>query len=90
MPGPVPGIHVFPNVRLYVDGRDKPGHDALGWYLILYSRLGLWVPALRSLGARLAGTTTGRNFANRSRGEIEFGGDGRVGVEVIDDGHASR
>jgi hypothetical protein len=31
MPGPVPGIHVMLS-RVYkdVDGRDKPGHDALG------------------------------------------------------------
>jgi hypothetical protein len=28
MPGLVPGIHVFGNVRKKdVDGRDKPGHD---------------------------------------------------------------
>jgi hypothetical protein len=27
MPGLVPGIHVFPRMRLGVDGRDKPGHD---------------------------------------------------------------
>jgi hypothetical protein len=29
MPGPVPGIHVFPGASEDVDGRDKPGHDAL-------------------------------------------------------------
>jgi hypothetical protein len=27
MPGLVPGIHVFSNVRKDVDGRDKHGHD---------------------------------------------------------------
>ena len=28
MPGPVPGIHAFLDVRKKdVDGRDKPGHD---------------------------------------------------------------
>ncbi|TCU73551.1 hypothetical protein EDE08_104425 [Bradyrhizobium sp. R2.2-H] len=29
MPGLVPGIHVLCAARKYVDGRDKPGHDAL-------------------------------------------------------------
>jgi hypothetical protein len=30
MPGLVPGIHVFTlDVKEDVDGRDKPGHDAL-------------------------------------------------------------
>ena len=30
MPGFVPGIHVFPDfIQSDVDGRDKPGHDAL-------------------------------------------------------------
>ena len=29
MPGLVPGIQVVPRVLLDVDGRDKPGHDAL-------------------------------------------------------------
>jgi hypothetical protein len=35
MPGPVPGIHVFlrDDVRKYVDGRDKPGHDDLQVFL---------------------------------------------------------
>jgi hypothetical protein len=28
MPGLVPGIHVLRAVRLGVDGRDEPGHDA--------------------------------------------------------------
>ena len=27
-----PGIHAFRNVRLDVDGRDKPGHDEAGQY----------------------------------------------------------
>jgi len=27
MPGLVPGIHASPYVRVYVAGRDKPGHD---------------------------------------------------------------
>ncbi|GLR92527.1 hypothetical protein GCM10007858_01460 [Bradyrhizobium liaoningense] len=27
MPGLVPGIHVFRQSRMRVDGRDKPGHD---------------------------------------------------------------
>jgi hypothetical protein len=31
MPGLVPGIHVFLSSTMKdVDGRDKPGHDALG------------------------------------------------------------
>jgi hypothetical protein len=29
MPGLVPGIHVFAASKKAVDGRDKPGHDAL-------------------------------------------------------------
>jgi len=29
MPGLVPGIHVVRAARLSVDGRDKPGHDAV-------------------------------------------------------------
>jgi hypothetical protein len=34
MPGPVPGIHAVPQHHRYrlshgVDGRDKPGHDAM-------------------------------------------------------------
>ncbi|MET3990608.1 hypothetical protein ABIB94_007336 [Bradyrhizobium sp. JR7.2] len=29
MPGLVPGIHVLRAVSLGVDGRDKPGHDAV-------------------------------------------------------------
>ncbi len=29
MPGLVPGIHVLGAVSLGVDGRDKPGHDAV-------------------------------------------------------------
>ena len=29
MPGLVPGIHVLRATRLDVDGRDKPGHDAV-------------------------------------------------------------
>ena len=28
MPGLVPGIHVFPQKEEFVDGWDKPGHDA--------------------------------------------------------------
>jgi len=29
MPGLVPGIHVLASIKQkYVDGRDKPGHDA--------------------------------------------------------------
>jgi hypothetical protein len=27
MPGLVPGIHVLSRRGVYVDGRDKPGHD---------------------------------------------------------------
>jgi hypothetical protein len=27
MPGPVPGIHIFPASRQDVDGRNKSGHD---------------------------------------------------------------
>jgi hypothetical protein len=27
MPGLVPGIHVLPQKKQDVDGRDKPGHD---------------------------------------------------------------
>jgi hypothetical protein len=37
MPGPCAGIHVFlADIRLGVDGRDKPGHDELaaGAYFI--------------------------------------------------------
>jgi len=30
MPGLVPGIHVFAATNSGVDGRDKPGHDAIG------------------------------------------------------------
>jgi hypothetical protein len=30
MPGLVPGIHVF-TTKQNVDGRDKPGHDGLGF-----------------------------------------------------------
>ncbi|RTE95272.1 hypothetical protein D6B98_04840 [Bradyrhizobium sp. LVM 105] len=29
MPGLVPGIHVLRSAWLSVDGRDKPGHDAV-------------------------------------------------------------
>jgi hypothetical protein len=29
MPGFMPGIHVFLDVKQGVDGRDKPGHDDL-------------------------------------------------------------
>ena len=29
MPGLVPGIHVFNAAPKDVDGRDKPGHDAI-------------------------------------------------------------
>jgi hypothetical protein len=29
MPGFMPGIHVFSLVKQDVDGRDKPGHDAI-------------------------------------------------------------
>jgi hypothetical protein len=32
MPGFMPGIHVFRGFKQQgVDGRDKPGHDELGW-----------------------------------------------------------
>jgi hypothetical protein len=30
MPGLVPGTHAFRATKQAVDGRDKPGHDALG------------------------------------------------------------
>jgi len=38
MPGLVPGIHVLAATKHeYVDGRDKPGHDAV-WYFAAYYR----------------------------------------------------
>ena len=43
MPGLVPGIHVSKRVRLDVDGRDKPGHDAWGWQFPSHYRLRLWI-----------------------------------------------
>jgi len=45
--GEGPGIHVFPRVRLDVDGRDEPGHDDSG----LRSPASFW-PGMMGPGLR--------------------------------------
>ncbi|MCP1748008.1 hypothetical protein ABIF65_009989 [Bradyrhizobium japonicum] len=60
MPGPVPGIHVLRASWISVDGRDKPGHDAVEVLAPDLSAQMRWLrpqtaPPIRDQGARTPG-----------------------------------
>jgi hypothetical protein len=57
MPGLVPGIHVLRSAQKGVDGRDKPGHDAV------FTEVTQAKPYMRSSFPQAGEVTRGRGIA---------------------------